>query len=140
MAHRSSPDLVVRYWIGSASVNTATRLDAADMGSADPAEPNGSSAAIYHRECRGSPRFQRPSPTLVRYCQLREPAPWRGTRPPAAGRPWTAKEDALLGTLPDEAVARKTHRTVEAVQCWRQELRIAKHGSWGRGFAQARKT
>src|SRR5262249_55624629 len=36
----------------------------------------------------------------------------RGTRPPAAGPAWTAEEQSLLGTMPDEEVARRTGRTV----------------------------
>jgi hypothetical protein len=58
-----------------------------------------------------------------------------GTRPPKAGRPWTPKEDALLGTMPDEQVARLTRRTLNAVLTRRQMLRIAKFQSRGRGFA-----
>jgi len=62
----------------------------------------------------------------------------RGTKAPAAGPAWTAREDALLGKLPDAEVARRTRRTLNAVQCRRQTLRITKHGSRGRGFAVAR--
>jgi hypothetical protein len=40
----------------------------------------------------------------------------RGTIPPAAGVPWTADEDALLGTMPDADVAARTGRTLVAVQ------------------------
>lgn len=48
----------------------------------------------------------------------------RGTRPPNAGRAWTAEEDGLLGTLPDEEVARRTSRTLGAVRCRRALLDI----------------
>src|SRR5262249_4292315 len=58
----------------------------------------------------------------------------RGTIPPAAGVPWTAEEEALLGMVPDEVVARKTGRTVYAVESRRQLLRIRKYASKGRGF------
>src|SRR5262249_7302114 len=58
----------------------------------------------------------------------------RGTIPPAAGVPWTTEEDALLGTMPDEAVAKKTGRTACAVEARRQLLRIRKYVSKGRGF------
>src|SRR5262249_35348650 len=51
----------------------------------------------------------------------------RGTIPPAAGVPWTAAEDALLGTMPDEDVAKKTGRTLCAVEARRQLLRIRKY-------------
>jgi hypothetical protein len=39
----------------------------------------------------------------------------RGTRPPEAGRPWTAEEDELVRTLPAKEVARRTGRTLKAV-------------------------
>ncbi len=48
----------------------------------------------------------------------------RGTRPPAAGRPWEPEEDALLGTMPDEEVARRTGRTPGAVRCRRVVLNV----------------
>ena len=48
----------------------------------------------------------------------------RGTWPPAAGRPWTPEEDALLGTMPDPEVARRTGRTPGGVQVRRAELDI----------------
>ena len=40
----------------------------------------------------------------------------RGTIPPAAGVPWTADEEALLGTMSDAEVAARTGRTLVAVQ------------------------
>jgi hypothetical protein len=47
----------------------------------------------------------------------------RGTRPPAAGRLWTAKEDALLRAgLPTADVARRSGRTVAAVYIRRRQL------------------
>ena len=46
----------------------------------------------------------------------------RGTRPPAAGRPWTADEDELLSTLPAAEVARRTGRTLTAVYNRRIDL------------------
>jgi len=39
----------------------------------------------------------------------------RGARPPKAGRPWTAEEDALLRALPAKEVAARTGRTLGAV-------------------------
>ena len=39
----------------------------------------------------------------------------RGTRPPKAGRPWTAKEDHLCRTLRPMDVVRRTGRTFQAV-------------------------
>jgi hypothetical protein len=48
----------------------------------------------------------------------------RGTRPPAAGRPWTPEEDALLGTMPDSEVAQRTSRTPGAVAGRRVALDI----------------
>jgi hypothetical protein len=50
----------------------------------------------------------------------------RGTWPPAAGRPWTLEEDALLGTMPDPDVARRTGGTPGAVQGRRAALGIDK--------------
>ena len=47
----------------------------------------------------------------------------RGTRPPAAGRPWTAAEDALLRAgLTAADAARRTGRTVAAVYKRRRQL------------------
>jgi hypothetical protein len=48
----------------------------------------------------------------------------RGAWPPAAGRPWTPEEDALL-TLPTAEAAARTGRSVGAVKCRRAELRRA---------------
>jgi hypothetical protein len=39
-------------------------------------------------------------------------------------RPWTAEQDALLGVLPDEEVARRLNRTLEAIKVRRGRLRI----------------
>ena len=49
----------------------------------------------------------------------------RGTRPPKAGRPWTAEEDELARTLAPAEAAARTGRTAEAVYCRRAELRAA---------------
>jgi hypothetical protein len=49
----------------------------------------------------------------------------RGTRPPAAGRPWTPAEDALVRTLPPAEAARRTGRALEAVYSRRAVLRAA---------------
>ena len=46
----------------------------------------------------------------------------RGARPPRAGRPWTAEEDALLRALPAKIVAARTGRTLAAVWSRRQVL------------------
>ena len=46
----------------------------------------------------------------------------RSTRPPKAGRPWTAEEEALLRELPPTEVARRTGRTLKAVYSWRRVL------------------
>ena len=46
----------------------------------------------------------------------------RGTRPPKAGRPWTAREEKLLRSLPPAEVAKRTKRTIKAVWSRRQEL------------------
>jgi hypothetical protein len=46
----------------------------------------------------------------------------RGTRPPLAGRPWTAEEDALIATLSASEAAKRTGRTVSAVNKRRRKL------------------
>jgi hypothetical protein len=48
----------------------------------------------------------------------------RGSRPPGIGRPWDVAEDALLGTMPAEAVAAQTGRTLIAVRERRAKLDI----------------
>jgi hypothetical protein len=60
--------------------------------------------------CRG----QKPSKTSRR--KMSEAAKRRGAWPPAAGRPWTAEEDGLLGTMPDAEVAKRTGRSLGAVR------------------------
>ena len=46
----------------------------------------------------------------------------RGTRPPKAGRPWTAAEDRLLRQLRPPEVAELTRRTLRAVYDRRRDL------------------
>jgi hypothetical protein len=46
----------------------------------------------------------------------------RGTRPPKAGRPWTAAEDRLLRRLPPPQVTERTGRSLSAVYTRRHEL------------------
>jgi Ni/Co efflux regulator RcnB len=46
----------------------------------------------------------------------------RGTRPPAAGRPWTPEEDSLLRAFPAKEVARRTGRSLTAVYNRRIDL------------------
>jgi hypothetical protein len=48
----------------------------------------------------------------------------RGTRPPAAGEPWTGDEDELLRTLPAPEVVRRTGRTLSAVYSRRNKLAL----------------
>jgi hypothetical protein len=48
----------------------------------------------------------------------------RGTRPPAAGVPWKADEDALLGTMKDKDIAARTGRTESAVSDRRYVLGV----------------
>jgi hypothetical protein len=48
----------------------------------------------------------------------------RGTRPPKAGRPWTAEEDRLARRLPAAEVARRTGRTLQAVYDRRRVLGV----------------
>src|SRR5579871_4825707 len=46
----------------------------------------------------------------------------RGTRPPKAGSPWTAEEDALIPELPAAEVALRTGRTLRAVYDRRRQF------------------
>ncbi len=46
----------------------------------------------------------------------------RGTRPPKAGPAWSAKEEALLRTLPASEVAKRTGRSLSAVYSRRSTL------------------
>jgi Ni/Co efflux regulator RcnB len=48
----------------------------------------------------------------------------RGTRPPAAGRPWTAEEDQLVRRLPAQEVAARIGRTLAAVYGRRIDLGV----------------
>ena len=50
----------------------------------------------------------------------------RGTWPPKAGRPWSARENAWLRTLPPEEVMHKTGRTLRAIYNQRQAQGLAK--------------
>jgi hypothetical protein len=48
----------------------------------------------------------------------------RGTYPPAAGRPWTPEENALLGTMLDREVGDKIGRAGKDVAVHRKRLGI----------------
>jgi len=48
----------------------------------------------------------------------------RGTRPPKAGRPWTAAEDELVRSLPPPEAAEKTGRPLSAVYDRRRKLKL----------------
>src|SRR5262249_14239116 len=60
----------------------------------------------------------------------------RGARPPKAGVPWTAREDALLRRLPAEEVAQRTGRTLRAAYSRRRDLGLP--GGRRRGWGAAR--
>jgi hypothetical protein len=49
----------------------------------------------------------------------------RPNPPHIGGRPWTVKELRLLGTMPDDELAERIGRTVEAVRSMRTRCRIA---------------
>jgi hypothetical protein len=59
----------------------------------------------------------------------------RGGLPPG-GRVWEPEEVAMLGLVPDEEIAQRTGRSLGAVMCKRQKLRIKKANRRGRGFAR----
>ena len=61
--------------------------------------------------------------------KMSEAAKAWGTWPPAAGRAWTAKEDRLALTLPTAQAAKRTGRTVSAVESRRGKLRKLQRGS-----------
>jgi hypothetical protein len=48
----------------------------------------------------------------------------RGTKPPKAGRPWTAAENELLRALPAADVAKRTGRTLPAIYIQRRRLKM----------------
>jgi hypothetical protein len=48
----------------------------------------------------------------------------RGTRPPKAGRPWTAEEDELVRTLPAPEASAKTGRPLCSVYSRRRQLKV----------------
>lgn len=48
----------------------------------------------------------------------------RGAWPPAAGRPWSETELALLGKVTDEVLAKRMKRPVSAIRAMRNRLRI----------------
>src|ERR1035441_7062776 len=48
----------------------------------------------------------------------------------AARLRWTKQQDVLLGTMPDERLARKLRRSVEAVRARRHSKRISSRRRW----------
>jgi hypothetical protein len=48
----------------------------------------------------------------------------KGTRPPWLNPAWSPEEDALLGRIPDEEIARRTRRTRQAIYMRRHKLGI----------------
>jgi hypothetical protein len=73
----------------------------------------GEAVAAAHRGKRASAATRR---------KMSEAHKRRGTRPPKAGPPWTAEEDALARRLPAAEVARRTGRTLQAVYDRRRVL------------------
>jgi hypothetical protein len=65
---------------------------------------------------------------------MAEAARRRDALRPWTGSPWTTAELALLGTAPDEVIARRIGRTVFAVRILRARRKIRKFNSRGRGF------
>jgi hypothetical protein len=82
-----------------------------------PIHPN--TLAALER-CRG----QKPSKASRQ--KMSEAQKRRGAWPPAAGRPWNADEDGLLGTMPDAEVARRNRRSLNAVRNRRYTLGISR--------------
>jgi predicted transcriptional regulator len=79
---------------------------------------------------RGKPRPQhvidsmRRKPSAETRQKYREAAIRRGACPPAAGRPFTPEEDALLGTAKDREIAKKLDRDLQTIQKRRNRLGI----------------
>jgi hypothetical protein len=59
-------------------------------------------------------RIGRPLPAETRQ-KMSEAHRRRGTRPPGLNPSWTAKDDIILGMMPDNEVAQGPGRTVQAV-------------------------
>jgi hypothetical protein len=86
----------------------------------------------FGARCKGK---KQPAELVERQRQI---ARAQGRRPPGRwdGKGWTADQFALLGTIPDEDLARKTGRTTEAVRHRRTELGIPKSTGWAWTDAQ----
>jgi hypothetical protein len=82
-----------------------------------PIHPNALAAL---ERCRG----QNPSKAARR--KMSEAQKRRGAWPPAAGRPWSAEDECLLGTMPDAEVEKRTGRTLVAVRDRRYTLGIGR--------------
>src|SRR5262249_27997323 len=85
------------------------------LAAATPATPRRPAVAAAHRGTRHTEEARRKMSAAQRR---------RGARPPKAGRPWTAEEDALLRALPAKQVVGRTGRTLSAVWSRRQALGI----------------
>jgi len=54
-----------------------------------------------------------------------------------AHRPWTAREESLLGTLTDAAIGKRLNRTRKAVEGKRRAMGIAAHVAHSRQWSKA---
>jgi hypothetical protein len=111
------------------SLTSPTRLSGTGSGRRGRPRPQGLMAAL-HAGNRG--RLL----SAEHRGKISEAVRRRGIRPPKAGPAWSPKRDALLGTMPDEEVTRRTGRTLAAVVCRRCVLRVTKFGRRGRWFAK----
>ena len=88
------------------------KIAAAKRGKPRPAHVV-TAVAAAHRGTRHSAEVRR---------TMSEAQCCRGARPPRAGRPWTAEEDALVKALPAKDAGRRTGRTLGAVYDRRRVL------------------
>jgi hypothetical protein len=82
-------------------------------------EPRSDHVVEVMRECRlGKPQSEE---ARKKMSEAKKGKP----RPP--GRDWTRDENALLGEMPDEEVARRTGRTVTSVKSRRKKLEVGRY-------------
>jgi hypothetical protein len=103
-----------KAWVKARDPDRCAKIAAAKRGK--PRPPHVAQAVIKahlgHRHSKAARR------------RMSEAHRRRGTGPPKAGRTWAAAEDALLRSLPAQAVAERTGRTLAAVYSRRHELNL----------------
>ena len=105
-----------KAWANAGTLERRAKVSAANLGRKH--------SASTRRKIGAAGRGRIKSPETRR--KLSEAARKRGTRPPKAGRPWTAEENALARQLKCGEVAERTGRTLKAVYHQRQLLGLSK--------------